>query len=130
VRALRGRRARATRRALEELFNRGCEAAGYRLAGDDLEWVCCRHLYGSDRMLTAWVAADHVVVLAIGPHDRSASDVYDLLLEALGVDVPDEERMKPTCCDELGLPPKGSDAATAIVDAVENLAKQRRRRAR
>jgi hypothetical protein len=36
-------------------------------------------------MLTAWLANDHACVLAIGPHDRSASDIYDLLLEALGV---------------------------------------------
>jgi len=87
-------------------------------------------LYGSDRMLTAWLADDHAVVVSIGPHDRSASDVYDLLLEALGVDIPDDERTKPLCCDELGLPPKNFDAATAIVDAVENLAKQRQRRGR
>jgi hypothetical protein len=81
-------------------------------------------------MLTAWAADNHVFVLAIGPHDRSANNVYDLLLEALGVNVPDEERTKPSCCDELGLPPSDHDAVTAIVDAVENLAKQRRRRKR
>lgn len=81
-------------------------------------------------MLTAWLADDHVFVLAIGPHDRSANDVYDLLLEALGVNVPGDERTKPSCCDELGLPPSNHDAVTAIVDAVENLTKHRRRRRR
>jgi hypothetical protein len=81
-------------------------------------------------MLTAWLADNHACVLAIGPHDRSASDVYDLLLEALGVNVSDDARTKPSCCDEHGLPPTNHNAATTIVDAVENLAKQRRRRKR
>ena len=81
-------------------------------------------------MLTAWLANDHACVLAIGPHDRSASDVYDLLLEALDVTVPEDQRTKPSCCDEHGLPPTNPDAVTSIVDAVENLAKQRRRRRR
>lgn len=80
-------------------------------------------------MLTAWLANDHACVLVVGPHDRSASNVYNLLLEALGVTVPEDERTKPLCCDEHGLPPT-PDAVTAIVDAVENLAKQRRRRKR
>ncbi len=35
---------------------RGCEEAGYRLAGAPLDHICCRHLYGNDRMLTAWPA--------------------------------------------------------------------------
>lgn len=29
---------------------RGCEEAGYRLAGTPLDHICCRHLYGTDRM--------------------------------------------------------------------------------
>jgi hypothetical protein len=95
-----------------------------------LEWVCCRHLYGSDRMLTAWLTDDHAAVLAVGPHDQSASDIYDLLLEALDVTVPEDQRTKPSCCDEHGLPPTNPDVASAIVDAVQNLAKQRRRRKR
>lgn len=81
-------------------------------------------------MLTAWLANDHAYVLAIGPHDRSGSDIYDLLLEALDVTMPEDERTKPSCCDEHGLPPTNPDAVTSIVDAVENLAKQRRRHKR
>jgi hypothetical protein len=78
-------------------------------------------------MLTAWRASDHAVVLAVGLHDRSAMDVYDTLLAALDVDAPDDERTKPPCCDEAGAPPTDSDATTAIVDAIEGLAKRRRR---
>jgi hypothetical protein len=81
-------------------------------------------------MLTAWLADDHAAVLAVGPHDQSASDIYDLLLKALDVTVPEDQRTKASCCDEHGLPPTNPDVASAIVDAVQNLAKQRRRRKR
>jgi len=39
-------------------------------------------------MLTAWPGVDHAVVLAVGPHDRSSTDVYDILLRALDLVVP------------------------------------------
>lgn len=103
-------------------------AAGYRLTGAPLDHVCSRHLYADDRMLTAWPAYEHAVVLAIGPHDGSAVDVYDLLLAALDIDVPAEERTKPSCCDELGAPPTSRATAEALVAAVETLARQRRQR--
>jgi hypothetical protein len=32
--------------------------------------------------------AEHAVILAVGPHDRSARDIYQLLLAALAVEVP------------------------------------------
>lgn len=72
-------------------------AAGYRLAGEVLDHVCCRHLYGVDRMLTVWPAIDHAVVIAVGHHDESAQDVYAALLEALELDVLADEREKPPC---------------------------------
>jgi hypothetical protein len=62
--------------ALAALSDHGCEAAGYRLADAQLDHVCCRHLYGSDRMLTVWPAEDHAVVIAVGSHDQSTEDVY------------------------------------------------------
>lgn len=99
----------------------GCHEAGYRLAGEPLDHVCCRHLYGSDRMLTAWPTPDRVVILAVGPHDRSTADVYALLLDALAVQVPAEERTKPPCCDELGEPPADGDLAEALAAAVSAL---------
>lgn len=106
----------------------GCHEAGYRLAGAPLDHVCCRHLYGTDRMLTAWPAPDRVVILAVGPHDRSAADVYALLLNALAVEVPAEERTKPPCCDELGEPPADAGLAEALAAAVSALTPRRRRR--
>lgn len=107
---------------------RGCEEAGYRLAGAPLDHVWCRHLYGNDRMLTAWPASDHAVVLAVGPHDRSAQDVYELLLAAVAVVVPDEARTKPPCCDELGEPPADAALAEILAAAVSSLAPGRRAR--
>jgi hypothetical protein len=90
--------------------------------------VCCRHLYGNDRLLTAWPAPQHAVILAVGPHDRSALDIYQLLLAALAVDVPAEERTKPPCCDELGEPPADAQIAEGLAAAVTALGRGRRRR--
>jgi hypothetical protein len=81
----------------------------------------------NDRMLTAWPAPDHAIVLAIGPHNRSNTDVYELLLAAQDLEVPDDERTKPPCCDTAGEPPADSDAATAIIEALDGLARRRRR---
>jgi hypothetical protein len=107
---------------------RGCEAAGYRLAGAAVEHVCCRHLYGSDRVLTVWPAEDRAVVLLVGPHSGRAGDVYLELLDALGVDVPADEREKPSCCDDEGVPPVEEVVAEAIAEAVERSARRVRRR--
>lgn len=106
----------------------GCHEAGYRLAGAVLDHVCCRHLYGTDRMLTAWPTSHRVVILAVGPHNRSALDVYALLLDALAVEVPADERSKPPCCDELGEPPANARLAEALAEAVSALPPGPRRR--
>lgn len=79
-------------------------------------------------MLTAWPGADHAVILAVGPHDRSAADVYDLLLTALNVDVSEEDRTKPACCDEAGEPPTDPATAEELAIAVDQLARRHRRR--
>ena len=79
-------------------------------------------------MLTAWPAPDRVVILAVGPHDRSAADVYALLLDALAVKVPADERTKPPCCDELGEPPADAEVAGELAAAVSALPPGRRRR--
>lgn len=107
---------------------RGCEAAGYGLAGAPVQHVCCRHLYGSDRMLTVWPAEHRTIVLLVGPHSGRAGDVYLELLDALGVDVPAGEREKPSCCDDSGVPPVEEAVAEAIADAVERSARRARRR--
>lgn len=62
------------------------------------------------------------MILAVGPHERSAQDVYELLLAAVAVDVPDQERTKPPCCDELGEPPADAALAEALAAAVSALA--------
>ena len=114
-------------RVIGELELRGCEAAGYRLSGEHLQHLCCRHLYGSDRMLTAWPARAQVVVVLIGPHSGKAEDVHDKLLSALGVEFSADERAKPSCCDEEGAPPVDKDVADAISGAVAASARRPRR---
>jgi len=125
---MRGRRRVAALRVLGELQDRGCEAGGYRLTGEHLEHVCCRHLYGSDRLLTVWPEPERVVVILVGPHSNATGDVYDQVLDALGLETPDDEREKPACCDEEGSPPTDVEAAETIADAVESRARQARRR--
>lgn len=78
-------------------------------------------------MLIAWPAAEHAVVIAVGPHNRSSVDVYALLLEALDLDMPTDERDKPPCCDEEGLPPANPEVAREVADAVKRLRRARRR---
>ncbi|MGQ0743467.1 MAG: hypothetical protein ACT4OS_03850 [Acidimicrobiales bacterium] len=128
VRDLRGRRRAAALRTIGELEDRGCDAAGYRLAGQGLDHICCRHLYGDDRLLTVWPSDESALVILVAPHHDTAGGVYDQLVEALDIDIPADEREKPPCCDEEGEPPTDADAASAIADAVERRARQQRRR--
>lgn len=79
-------------------------------------------------LLTAWPAPEHAVILAMGPHDGAGLDIYQLLLAALEVDVPTEERTKPPCCDELGEPPADAQVAEALATAASSLGTGRRRR--
>lgn len=128
MRGLRGAHRKAAGAALAALRESGCEAAGYRLAGAPLDHVCCRHLYGSDRMLTVWRAEDHAVVIAVGSHDESTQDVYGAVLDALELAVAADEREKPPCCDDAGQPPTDDELAAAIAEAIDTRARSRRRR--
>lgn len=88
--------------------------------------MCSRHLYGADRMVTAWPADDEVIVLAIARHDTTAEDVDATLLAALDLDILDEEeRQKPPCCGDQGNPPADEAIALEIADA---LTRHRRRK--
>lgn len=97
-------------------------------ASAPLDPLAVRHLYGNDRLLTARPAPEHAVILAVGPHDGSALDVYQLLLSAVAVKVPAEERSKPPCCDELGEPPADAQVAQALAAAATALGGGPRRR--
>lgn len=127
---MRGRRLKAALDALVALRARGCEVAGYRLAGAVLDHVCCRRLYGEDRMLVAWAADNHAIVILVARHDGTVNDIYRRLLGALDIVVPEAEREKPPCCDEAGQPPANRDLALVIADAVERGRRGSRRRAR
>jgi hypothetical protein len=62
---------------------------------------------------------EHAVILAVSPHDRSAFDIYQLLLSAVAVEIPAEERSKPPGSDEL--PPADAQVAEALAAAASAL---------
>ncbi len=114
--------------ATEALERVGCDAAGYRLAGDDLDKLCVVHLWGSWRVVLAFPEVDVAVVVDIGEHldnDRSR-DVYTRLYDALDVDPPTEPRDKPPCCDESG-PPTDEAQLGAVESGYRALTRRRRR---
>ncbi len=98
------------------------------MSGSVLDHVCCRHLYGADRLLTVWHGEDHATVISIGPHDETVDDVYAALLEALELEIPGDERQKLPCCDEEGQPPSDEQVAVLISEAIDRLARRTRRR--
>ncbi len=110
---------------LGELEHQGCHAAGYRLSGETLDHPC-RHLYGNDRMLIMWPSDDQALVVFVARHDRGTADVYDTLLEALGLEIDDDERTKPPCCDaDDGLPPVDEAFADVVADALREVSRGR-----
>lgn len=98
------------------------------MTGAILDHVCCRHLYGIDRLLTVWRAQDHAVVLLIGPHSGNPADVYAQVLAAVDQEIPAEQRTKPPCCGEGESPPIDEATVDQLVGAVATLARPRRRR--
>lgn len=67
-------------------------------------------------------------MIAIGPHDETAADVYAVLLDALELEIPDDERQKPPCCEEDAQPPSDEEVAVLISEAIDRLARRSRRR--
>jgi hypothetical protein len=68
------------------------------------------------------------LVLLVGPHSGKRSDVYAQLLAAMGQEVSAEERTKPPCCEKGDAPPIDDATVDQLSDAVEALARPRRRR--
>lgn len=115
------------KQALRALERSGCEAAGYRLAGQTLERLCMVHLYGSWRLLLAFPEPDLAVVVDIGEHlasDRH-SDIYTRLYEALGTQPSQAARTKPPCCGDTGMPPVTAELVDHLTNAYRVLNKRR-----
>ncbi len=92
--------------AVRDFAHRGCAAAHYRLTGGVVEHICCRHLYGSWRLLAAFPDDHTVVVLDVAEHtNRQDTDVYLRLFEVLNIEPPAGPRTKPPCCGPNGVPP-------------------------
>ena len=94
--------------AVQDIRRRGCQAAGVRLAGEQLSSICRLDLYGAWRLLTIFEAPERCVLLLVAEHTRSANP-YQLLYAALGIDEPDQPRAKPPCCDSGDQPPVAPD---------------------
>jgi len=60
-------------------------------------------------------------------HDQSADDIYQLVLAALEIEMPEGERLKPPCCDDLESPPVDAEVADLIAAAIDALARRSRR---
>ncbi|HEX5302111.1 MAG TPA: hypothetical protein VFW50_34480 [Streptosporangiaceae bacterium] len=110
IKALRGKARASFVLAVEDIRQRGCAAAGVRLAGEALAGICWLDLYGAWRLLTVFEAPDRCVLLLVAEHTRTANP-YRLLYTALGIDEPQEPRTKPSCCDDEGKPPIDPDLA-------------------
>ena len=90
------------------LEREGCDAAGYRLAGEGVDKLCVIHLWGRWRLVLAFPEVDVALVVDVGEHldnDRSR-DVYTRLYEALDVNPPTEARGVPGLM-EASKPRKG-----------------------
>ncbi|GAA2330078.1 hypothetical protein GCM10009854_01070 [Saccharopolyspora halophila] len=126
---LRSKHATAFARWLDELKHQGCRALGYRLTGQVVEHLCVRHLSGALRVVVGFHAADHATIVLIGPHDDTdpGLDVYTRLYALAGLQAPPaEQRTKPPCCDDAGLPPTRDDVVDQLVDRASDLVRQRR----
>lgn len=128
VKGLRGAHARDVKKARAELERIGCEAAPYRLSGADVEHLCVLKLRDNFRMVLLFPAENEVAVLLVGPHDRENPDldVYRRLYEALGVEIPDDEHRRPTCCED-GQPPVDPDLLEHLIDRTKELTRRKRR---
>ena len=107
---------------MEDIRQRGCAAAGVRLAGEELSGICRLDLYGAWRLLTVFEDPDRCVLLLVAEHTRSANP-YQPLYVALGIDEPDEPRTKPTCCDSEGQPPIARDLVARFERGLRDLAR-------
>jgi hypothetical protein len=130
LRDLRGETRRNAKEAMDRLERHGCEAADYRLEGDEIERFCVVDLGRDWRMIVAFPERDEVAVILIGRHieRRSAIDVYLRLYESLGIELPTISQRKghPPCC-----PTGEAPVDRALVDrfiARERELRRRRRR--
>ncbi len=107
--------------AVIDFAHRGCAAAHYRLTGEVVEHVCCRHLYGSWRLLAAFPDDRTVVVLDVAQHtNKRDTDVYLRLFDILNIEQPARPRTKPPCCTPNAEPPIDAD----LLEGLSVLAKR------
>lgn len=116
------RRARKSYVAVrDDLRGRGCEAGGYRLAGENQADypLCGRHLAYGWRLYTAYPDERRVVILGVDRY-RGHRDPASALANILpGVaSVGRRSRDKPRCCDDRRDPPTMNEELRDFLHAV------------
>jgi hypothetical protein len=103
---------------MDELERQGCEAADYRLEGDEVEHFCVLDLGRDWRMIVAFPGPDEVAIVLVGRHieKRPQVDVYRRLYESLGIKLPTitHRRGHPPCCPE-GEPPVDRESVDSLI---------------
>jgi hypothetical protein len=93
---------------MDRLERRGCEAADYRLEGDEVERFCVVDLGRDWRIIVAFPEHEEVAVILVGRHieRRPEVDVYRRLYESLGIGLPTITQRKghPPCCPTAEAP--------------------------
>jgi hypothetical protein len=120
IASLRGKARASFILAVADIRRRGCAAAGVRLTGPELSAICRLDLHGAWRLLTVFEAPDRCILLLVAEHTRSANP-YQMLYAALGIDEPDQPRIKPACCDSEGQPPIDPDLAARFERGLRDL---------
>jgi hypothetical protein len=114
---------------MDDLERRGCEAADYRLEGDEVERFCVLDLGRDWRMVVAFPATNEVAVILIARHidRRPEIDVYRRLYDAVGIDLPTIEERKghPPCCPG-GDPPIDRDLVDLFIAREKELQRTHR----
>lgn len=133
LRGLRGETRKRAKQAMDQLERRGCEAANYRLKGDEVERFCVVDLGRDWRMIVAFPEPDEVAIILLGRHieRRPSIDVYFQLYASLGIELPTagQRRGHPPCCP-TGEAPVDRNLVDQFIARRQQLRRGTRRRRR
>ena len=120
------------KRAMDDLERRGCEAAHYRLEGEEVDRFCVLPLGGNWRMIVAFPASTEVAIVLVGQHLENSSqlDVYQRLYRNLGIELPTVKQRKnhPPCCPARERAPVDPDLVNNFIAREKDLRREDRGR--
>ncbi len=127
-RELSQRERRAYDAAVEALKGEGCRAGGKRLAGTDMGDypLCQRALYGSWRMVTAYLPDGRILIVEVSRHTAIDSPSARLAETVPGLSPVGRHRAdQPPCCDDAASPPSVDPDLEKLLFEVSGLAPPR-----